>query len=194
MKSLLSTILPCLVFVRVIQQLPFYLNSDIQKALNQNEITVSVLTDYYKAFDTTIHKILSYFNNRQQSVQIDGQTSPKSPVHFEVPQRSILDPTLFNIYVAELPSCIDSDSIQYADNTTIYRTCRPNDIVQQIHKLENNIKTVSQWSVENRLVFNNDNFKYITFSSKRKVVDKSYLIRSNTKINSRGNNCKTTWN
>ena len=137
---------------------------------------------------------MSYFNNRQQSVQIDDQTSPKSPVHFGVPQRSILDPTLFNIYAAELPSCIDSDSIQYADNTTIYRTCRPNDIVQQIYKLENDIKTVSQWSVENRLVFNNDNFKCITFSSKRKVVDKSYLIRSNTKINSRRNNCKTTWN
>ena len=35
--------------------------------------------------------------------------------------------------------------------------------------------------MRNRLVFNNDKLKYITFSSKRKVNDKSYLIRSNRK-------------
>ena len=35
--------------------------------------------------------------------------------------------------------------------------------------------------MENRLVFNNDKLKYITFSSKRKVNEKSYLIRSNRK-------------
>ena len=30
--------------------------SDIRKALNRNEITISVLTDYSKAFDTVNHK------------------------------------------------------------------------------------------------------------------------------------------
>ena len=173
--------------------------NDIRKALNQNEITISVLIDYSKAFDTINHKtlleklvslnfsnrtikiIMSYLTNRDQYVQIDDQTSSKSPVHFGVPQGSILGLILFNIYVAELPSCIDSDSIQYADDTTIYRTCRPSDILQEIHILENDIKTASKWSAGNGLVFNNDKLKYITFSSKRKVNDKSYLIRSNRK-------------
>ena len=41
--------------------------------------------------------------------------------------------------------------------------------------------TVSEWSAGNGLVFNNDKLKYITFPSKRKVNDKSYLIRSNRK-------------
>ena len=75
---------------------------------------------------------MSYLINRHQYIQIDYQTSPKSPVNFGIPQGSVLGPILFNIYVAELLSCIDSDSIQYADDTTIYRTCRPNDIVQEI--------------------------------------------------------------
>ena len=161
---------------------------------------MSVLIDYSKAFDTINHKthleklvslnfsnrtikiIMSYLTNRHQYVQIDDQTSPKSPVHFRVHQGSILGPILFNIYVAELPSCIDSDSIQYADDTTIYRTCRPNNNLQEIRKLENDIKTVSEWSAENRLVFNNGRLKYIIFSSKRKVNDKSYLVRSNIKL------------
>ena len=92
-----------------------------------------------------------------------------------------MGPILFNIYVAELPSCIDSDSIQYADDTTIYITCRSNDILQEIRKLENDIKTVFEWSAGNGLVFNKDKLKYIALSSKRKVNDKSYLIRSNRK-------------
>ena len=101
--------------------------NDIRKALNWNEITVSVLIDYSKAFDTINHKtlleklvslnfsnraikiVMSYLTNRHQYVKIDNQTSPKSPVHFGVPKGSILGPILFKIYVAELSSCIDSD-------------------------------------------------------------------------------------
>ena len=77
---------------------------------------------------------MSYLTNRRQYVQIDEQTSPKSPVHLGVPQISILGLILFNTYVAEPPSCLDSDSIQYADDTTIVGTCRPNGILQEIRK------------------------------------------------------------
>ena len=38
-----------------------------------------------------------------------------------------------------------------------------------------------EWSEENGLVFNNGKLNYIIFSSKRKVNDKSYLIRFNKK-------------
>ena len=121
---------------------------------------------------------MSYLTNLHQYFKIDDQISPNSPVHF--PQRSILGPILFNIYVAELPSCIDSDSIQYVDDTTIYRACTLNGILQEICRLENDMKTISEWPAENG--HNNDKLKYITFSSKKKINDKSYLIRSNRKL------------
>ena len=110
----------------------------------------------------------------------DDQTSPKSLAHFGVPLGNILGPVLFNIYVAELPSRIDSNSLQYVDDTTICSTCRSSDILQERCKLEKNIKTILESPVENGLVFKNEKLKYITFS-KRKVNDKSYLIRSKRK-------------
>ena len=52
---------------------------------------------------------MSYLTNWYQYLQTDDQASPKFPVYFRVLQGSILGPILFNIYVEELPSCIDPD-------------------------------------------------------------------------------------
>ena len=71
--------------------------------------------------------------------------------------------------------------IQYADDTIISRTRSSDDILQKLRKLENDIRTVSEWPAGNGLYFNNGKLKYITFSSKRKVNDKNYLIHSNRK-------------
>ena len=85
---------------------------DIQKAMNKHEITLSVLIDYSKAFDTINHELLlkklvefnfsnstikilmSYLTNRRQFVQIEDKSSKELPVHFGVPQGSILGPVV----------------------------------------------------------------------------------------------------
>ena len=174
---------------------------DIQKALNRNEVTTSILIDYSKAFDTIDHETLlkklvnlnfdnssikiikCYLTNRQQYVQIDDQFSPLLPIYFGVPQGSILGPVLFNIYVSELPTCIQSQSIQYADDTTVYKSSKINNILPSIQTLESDILSLSKWSSENGLIFNNDKLKSIVFSSIRQKItkDKSYLIRSGGK-------------
>lgn len=171
---------------------------EIQKSLNRNEVTAAVLIDYSKAFDTIDHRILlqklaalnfdkstikilsSYLANRKQFVQIDDKTSFHFPICFGVPQGSILGPVLFNIYVTELPTNIQSESIQYADDTTIHRSCKVDDIFRTTQSLESDIQSPSQWSVENSLVFNSDKLKAIIFSSSRmkQTKEKSYLIRS----------------
>ena len=180
------------------------LRDDIKRAMRNNEITLSVLIDDSKAFDTIDHEILlkklismnfsrgaikilmSYLSNRQQYVQVDCHCSMHLPIYFGVPQGSILGPVIFNLYVAELPNYITSDSIQYVDDTTLYRSCKLNRIESNIKVLECDLAALSTWSSENGLVFNNDKLKYMFLSAKsnekHKITNyKSYLIRSNSK-------------
>ena len=107
--------------------------------MNTSEVTLSILIDYSKAFDTIDHGTLlrklkamnfdisslkiiaSYLSNRRQFVQVNDKKSPTLPIHFGVPQGSILGPVLFNLYVTDLSDQISSHSIQYADDTTLYR-------------------------------------------------------------------------
>ena len=52
---------------------------------------------------------------------MNGQHSNVANVRCGIPQRSILDPTLFVLYTNDLPSSVSSGSvIMYADDTTVY--------------------------------------------------------------------------
>ena len=54
---------------------------------------------------------------------LDGKSSQKHPVNVGVPQGSILDPTLFLLYINDLPDDVICDIGIYADDTTLYCKC-----------------------------------------------------------------------
>ena len=99
---------------------------------------MSIFIDYSKDFDTvryetlinklanlnfgnsSIKTILSYTGNRQQYAQLVDKKSSYQPIYNGVPQGSILVPILFNIYVSSLLSCLKSNTIQYADDASLY--------------------------------------------------------------------------
>ena len=150
---------------------------------------MSVFIDYSKAFDTIQHEtlikklanlnfsnssikiILSYLSNRQQYVQLDDKKSSYRPIYFEVPQGNILGPVLFNIYVLSLPSCLKSNSIQYADDSNLHLSNIISNIQSAISVLETDIKNLNTWSKNNGLVFSNDKLLSVLFTSKRTVYD-----------------------
>ena len=51
---------------------------------------------------------------------LDAKSSQEDPVNAGVPQDSILAPTLFLLYINDLPDDVNNDIAIYADDTTLY--------------------------------------------------------------------------
>ena len=123
----------------------------IAKAFTRSVATRAVAIDISKAFDRVWHASLlhklkfygisgqifsvtsSFLSNRRLRVVLDGKSSQEYPVNAGAPQSSILSPTLFLLYINNLPDDIICDIAIYADDTTLYSKCdQPSDLWQQL--------------------------------------------------------------
>ena len=67
--------------------------------------------------------ISSFLSNRQLWVVFDGRSSQDYPVNVGVSQGSIYGPTLFLLYINDLPDDAIYSIVVYAENTTLYFKC-----------------------------------------------------------------------
>ena len=123
----------------------------IARAYNRSEATQAVTLDISKAFDRVWHGFLlnkfnsfgisgqifcltfSLLSNRRLWVVLDEKSSQEYPVNAGVPQGFILGPTLFLLYINDLPDDVICDIAIYADDTTLYSKCdQASDLWQQL--------------------------------------------------------------
>ena len=137
------------------------------RAFNRSGTIRAVALDISKAFDSVchaglLHKLKSYgisgqifglissfLRNRWLRVVLDGKSSQEYPVNAGVPQGSILGPTLFLLYINDLPDDVICNIAIYADDTTLYSKCnQASDLWQQLElasELESDLRDTVDW-------------------------------------------------
>ena len=82
-----------------------------------------------------------------------------------MPQDNILGPVLWILYIADLVENVTSDSLQYADDSTLHKYSKPKNLKTSVEELESDLEAVSLWSSNNSLVFNDDVTKLMLFTT-----------------------------
>ena len=98
---------------------------------------------------------------------LDGKSSEEYPVNAGVPQRSILGPTLFLLYINDLPDDTICNIAIYADDTTLYSKCdQASDLWQQLElvsELESDIRDTVDWVRKWLVDFNAGKAQQVSF-------------------------------
>ena len=112
----------------------------IARAFDRSGAIQAVALDISRVFDRTwhpglLHKLkcygisgqifglISFLSNRWLQAVLDGKSLQEYPVNAGVTQDSILGPTLFILYMNDLPDNVVCDIAIYTDDTTLSCTC-----------------------------------------------------------------------
>ena len=170
--------------------------------MDNRKVSLLLLLDLSKAFDSVHHKILlekcrslsidpswfaNYLENRFQSVKLENVVSSPKTVNFGVPQGSVLGPILFNIYVNDLvtslPNCF---IVQYADDTQILLESKIEDLEDLIKRAEEILKLAKLYFLKNGLLLNEKKTQCIFIGSWYYINQ----INDDIRINFGGNELK----
>ena len=98
---------------------------------------------------------------------LDGKSSQEYPGNAGVPQGSILGPTLFLLYINDLPDDVICDIAIYGDDTTLYSKCdRASDLWQQLElasELESDLRDIVDWGKKWLVDFNAGKTQLVSF-------------------------------
>ena len=157
----------------------------IARAFNRSVATRAVALDISKVSDRVWHAGLlqklksygisgrtfgflsSFLSNRRLRVVLDGKSSQEYPVNAGAPQGSILSPTLFLLYINDVPDDVICDIVIYADDTTLYSKCdQASDLWQQFElasEIESDLRDTVDWGRRWLVNFNAGKTQLVSF-------------------------------
>ena len=162
-------------------------SDDIYKAIDDAEISLLILLDYSKAFDTANHRLIlaklgaagfnddallwitSYLSDRSQKVRTDSDSSWEV-IKNGVPQGSILGPLLFTVLVSDIADAISSGKHHsYADDLQLRIKFKLGEATNAFESANTLLTNIEDYSNKNFLKLNTDKSKYIVIGSKQNM-------------------------
>lgn len=172
------------------------ITDDVFRAYDKGDITLLVLLDFSKAFDTISHEILlailryigfsdsslhllaSYLSDRAQRVVLDGRCSSPLTLHRGVPQGSILGPLLFIVYTIIFRLYLQYCSSHfYVDDTQIYYSFPEGEIHLAEERVNADLKSFSGVARDHLLQLNPKKSSVIVFGSDAQISHVKQTIR-----------------
>lgn len=159
----------------------------ITKSYSHGKATGAVFLDVAKAFDKVWHQgllykmtragcstamvkiIASYLHRRKFKAKIGSSTSTEKQYTAGVPQGSLLAPTLFNIYVSDMPKSPRTDLALYADDTAVYTSSRSPTLVCKY--LQQALDDLTEWFDKWRIKINASKTQAVFFTRRRLAPD-----------------------
>ena len=139
---------------------------EIHKNLDANPSTdtIGVFIDMSKAFDKVWHnglvskfqsygiqsqllfRLKNYLFKRKQRVVINGVKSSWKPIKSGVPQRSVLGPLLFLLFINDLPDNLICNPKPFADDVSLNAVMYEKNVCT--NSLNDDLKRLYEWSVK----------------------------------------------
>ena len=146
------------------------LTNNIQNTFQNKSHTLAVFLDNTQAFDRTWHLgilyklkeigtptylyniIKTFLNNRTFAVKINNSITNPAQIKAGVPQGSPLSPTLYNIFISDLPTNACNQIAQFADDTVIFTT--HNSLTIAHDNIQSHLHQINNWANTWKINFN----------------------------------------
>ena len=163
------------------------LESFIRDAFIKKEHVVAIFFDLEKAYDTTwihgimkdLHKlglkgrlplfIQNFLSDRTFNVRIGNTLSDIIKQEQDVPQGSILSPTLFGIKINDIVKCVkDLDCSLFVDDFGIFIRSKNMETIE-FNKLQRCLNNIEDWATENGFKFSKTKTQCVHFCQIREL-------------------------
>ncbi|XP_046417427.1 uncharacterized protein LOC124178234 [Neodiprion fabricii] len=150
------------------------LADDVRRGVNDRLVTIVVLFDFSKTFDSIPHALLlaklralglsqhaltwtfSYLRGHSQAVVgPSGELSSWASLDQGVPQGSVLGPLHFVAFINDIARALrHTEHLLYADDLQVYLQCPAAEVPEAIARLNLDVAAVQEWSRANSLFLN----------------------------------------
>jgi len=165
---------------------------DLAQGIEDKQQIDVILLDFSKAFDKVPHRrllhkldyygvrgrnhqwIAHFLHCREQTVALEGASSPSAPVTSGVPQGTVLGPLLFLVYINDLPTNVThSNARLFADDCIVYKIIRTQ---EDAAKLQEDLNRLQDWERTWMMQFHPDKCQLLRITNKRNVIQADYQI------------------